>query len=486
MKKTHEIRRELHSWQEIADHFKVSVRTVQKWEKERGLPVRREAGALRGSVSARVEELDTWKGFGAYEGLRSANGILPQTPPTEVEGAGTHHTTDKQTLAVEPSSSASKSLPLPLSFERRSKVVFSQMWVQAVIALELGILSAYLIFGAEHTGPPAQWKIANNALVVNDDRGREVWQHSFGRPLDGQRYLRENNHVLMNQAWFGDLEGDGSIETLFVEQIAGESSALICFSEKGRQKWRYLPRFPGETSPEAFKPRNSYDRVADGSGSTSSQNAALIIRSFRVAKLGRNRPNSIIVVSQMLVNPPIEVALLSFAGKVQGTYWHDGLIGYPYALDVADLDRNGVDEIYLGGEDAKRHQATLVVLDPDSMGVVAKDADSPSQVPGLPAGRKIARVLFPRSCINRLFESGNRVSRVLLNRDSVTVELAETQERNWPSVLYDLDARLSLKRFTWSEVFLGTHAQLAQEQRLDHSLTAEEEAEMQQIVVLRP
>jgi hypothetical protein len=73
-----------------------------------------------------------------------------------------------------------------------------------------------------------------------------------------------------------------------------------------------------------------------------------------------------------------------------------------------------------------------------------------------------------------------------LNRDSVTVEVAETQERSSPSVLYDLDARLSLKRFTWSEVFLGKHAQLTEEKKLDHVLTAREESEMQQLVVLRP
>lgn len=37
--------RELGSWKEIAHHLGVNVRTAQKWERERGLPIRRIVGA---------------------------------------------------------------------------------------------------------------------------------------------------------------------------------------------------------------------------------------------------------------------------------------------------------------------------------------------------------------------------------------------------------------------------------------------------------
>lgn len=495
LKEKHEIPIELRSWREIAGYLNVSVRTAQKWEKERGLPVRREVGISRGSVSALVGDLDVWKRSGAFADVLPANDPVSRGIPTAenrddwlgtpqgttgpVAGANPCSTADNQSLLVG-SSSSNSDLSL-LSFARRGKVVLSQPWVQMAIALEIGVLAAYLIFGAERAGSPAEWKIANNALVVSDDRGIELWEHPFDKPLDGQRYLHENNHLLMNHAWFGDLEGDGSIETLFVEQMAGESCALICFSEIGREKWRFVPRFPTDGSVKA-NTRNTEDRVPNKSGPVDNPDSPLIIRSFRVAKLHRNRPNSIIAVSQMLVNPPVEVALLSFAGKLQGAYWHDGLIGHPYALEVADLDHNGVDEIYLGGENAQQQRATLVVLDPDHMNAMATGADSPA----FPSVKETARVLFPRSCINRAFESKNHVSRVLLNRDSVTVDVVETEDRHSPSILYDLDARLSLKRFTWSEVFLGRHAQLAKEKKLDHVLTAREESEMEQIVVLRP
>lgn len=52
--------RQLTSWKEIAHFLGVNIRTAQKWERDRGLPVRRTAGA-RSRVSADSASLETWK-----------------------------------------------------------------------------------------------------------------------------------------------------------------------------------------------------------------------------------------------------------------------------------------------------------------------------------------------------------------------------------------------------------------------------------------
>lgn len=50
----------LSSWKEIGEYLGKGVRTVQRWERESGLPVRRRSGSARHAVLAIPEELDAW------------------------------------------------------------------------------------------------------------------------------------------------------------------------------------------------------------------------------------------------------------------------------------------------------------------------------------------------------------------------------------------------------------------------------------------
>jgi len=50
---------ELNSWKEIAAYVGRGVRTVQRWERELGLPVRRPLGSRR-AVMALRQEIDAW------------------------------------------------------------------------------------------------------------------------------------------------------------------------------------------------------------------------------------------------------------------------------------------------------------------------------------------------------------------------------------------------------------------------------------------
>jgi hypothetical protein len=52
----------LSGWKEIANYLGKGVRTVQRYEWQMGLPVRRPAGKPRGSVIATKPELDAWIG----------------------------------------------------------------------------------------------------------------------------------------------------------------------------------------------------------------------------------------------------------------------------------------------------------------------------------------------------------------------------------------------------------------------------------------
>src|SRR3954464_12679793 len=63
----------LNSWKEISNYIGRGVRTVQRWEKDFGLPVRRPCGHLRGSVFAVREDIDHWlSSRGSREMARTA------------------------------------------------------------------------------------------------------------------------------------------------------------------------------------------------------------------------------------------------------------------------------------------------------------------------------------------------------------------------------------------------------------------------------
>jgi hypothetical protein len=72
MRQTPEI---LQSWKEISDYLRRGVRTVQRWERDYGLPVRRPGGQLHGSVFALALELDEWTR--SRKARAQANGVSP-------------------------------------------------------------------------------------------------------------------------------------------------------------------------------------------------------------------------------------------------------------------------------------------------------------------------------------------------------------------------------------------------------------------------
>lgn len=56
----------LNSWKEIADYMGRGVRTVQRWERDMQLPVRRPRGKQRSAVVALKHEIDAWMAHRPY------------------------------------------------------------------------------------------------------------------------------------------------------------------------------------------------------------------------------------------------------------------------------------------------------------------------------------------------------------------------------------------------------------------------------------
>lgn len=200
-------RRQLHSWKEIAHYFSVTERTVQKWERDHGLPVHRLPGE-KSRVTAWTDELDRWR----------ASAL------------------DKPSWWVS------------LRFGRSS-------WALAGVILAALVAAAAVLWLRARPGAPVQFFLEQRTLIVRDASGREVWRKVFDEPFLPN--ITPSDLLAQRLAAFADLDGDGRNELLFVYRPVSEpqrGNTLFCFSSRGRLLWQYRTERTVSTPAETFFP----------------------------------------------------------------------------------------------------------------------------------------------------------------------------------------------------------------------------------------
>ncbi len=131
----------LDTWGEIAKHLGRSVRTVQRWEAQEGLPVRRLPHADRSSVFAFPHELDEW---------RARRSHLPEGPSDDpgVNGALTP-----------------QALPTNFSSAQVNRPGRPRWWLFAVLAAAASLAATVWL-----TTPLPEPKIVKYVQITNDGR----------------------------------------------------------------------------------------------------------------------------------------------------------------------------------------------------------------------------------------------------------------------------------------------------------------------------
>jgi len=87
----------LNSWKEIADYMGRGVRTVQRWERDLHLPVRRLGKSRRSPVVALVSELNFW--ISTVGPLPSNSDFKPKSRKDHKDGLGRKHETHLANMA---------------------------------------------------------------------------------------------------------------------------------------------------------------------------------------------------------------------------------------------------------------------------------------------------------------------------------------------------------------------------------------------------
>jgi eukaryotic-like serine/threonine-protein kinase len=208
--------RRLDSWKEIAAYLSRDVRTVIRWEKERGLPIHRVPGGKKNTVFAFTEKLDSWL-------------LTDVTPP------------NSRLLAVLPFSNASNDPALDYLCDGLTESLINRLSQSQ----ELRVLARSTVF--RYRGADVDALAAGRALgvpivvagVVRQDRddvvvGTELVNTRSGLQLWGSRYSQS----------IGDI---WDLEIRVVDAIASELRLQLTSSERDRLTRAYT------RNPEAMR-----------------------------------------------------------------------------------------------------------------------------------------------------------------------------------------------------------------------------------------
>lgn len=187
----------LDSWKDIARHLGRDVRTVARWERDRGLPVHRVPGGRRSNVFAYPEELDAWLARGGDIGEAQA----PPAPAQDSQPPQAYH--------------------------------FARHWRAAAAVAVVALSSAGWVL-THPVSPLGRMAILGNELVALDLSGRTQWTHR----------LEASELLLPAGRWshVTDLDKDGRNEVLATVEVTSpghnqHGGALFSFSGDGRLQW---------------------------------------------------------------------------------------------------------------------------------------------------------------------------------------------------------------------------------------------------------
>jgi hypothetical protein len=354
---------------------------------------------------------------------------------------------------------AAGELPLrsPANAGRGLKIV----GVIAAVCAALAVLAYVSIRVLTVHDQPKFGRLDGSTLIVMDAERKELWRKVFPDGVGPDWYWAQG---LADQIWVGDLEGKGYASVLFVYSQAADpqsphSSTLICYSDRGKEKWRWTP---GRELPELAGSPATYR-----------------IHALRVLQATGERPLRIVVESQHHPWWPSQIAMLDSNGKTVSEYWHSGGLS---SMVLADLDGDGREEIIATGISEYDHQATLLVLDPNRVFGASTEVQPEFQIHGMGVAQERLRLLFPRSDLNRALFQFNLATGLTVEHGIVRLTVKECITPPGCDIFYEFDKNFRLiAAYAGGDEFRSAHARFYQNGKDAHQLSAEEQAVFQKV-----
>lgn len=416
------------------------------------------ASALATEMNRLRRALDSY-----YSGPGQADAVVIRLPSRSTPAMNGNRArqwiTFEDCVAVEeeaPGVTEAAPISVPAASERKARR--RQVWVIAAMAA-----LATLVYGAVRLIAPPPVPIAGRidgtVLTIMDAKGKELWRKGFLEGLWKDYY----EPGLATRMWFGDLDGDGHTEVLFLYHPSisptSHSTTLICYSDRGEERWRWTP---GRSLPEI-------------SGSPS----VFQTSTFGITKPGQDRRRRIVLTSFHFPYYPDQIAVVGSDGKLQSEYWHSGHL---YFMTLADLDGDGREEIIATGTSNGYREATLIALDLDRVSGASTEAARPEvQIHGMGVAKERARLLFPRSDLNREENTYNTAMGITNGQNGIQLPVDECALPRDCDIYYQFDKRFNLLSVSASDAFRNAHAEFYLKARNGHIFDAKEDEEFRKI-----
>ncbi|HEY6945140.1 MAG TPA: hypothetical protein VI431_08360 [Candidatus Acidoferrum sp.] len=378
--------------------------------------------------------------------------FLPNRSAASANGTHEKRWIDAKPREADPELAAN---PLP-SQQVNSRRGLKRIVLIIAAAAALGFL-AYTSFRLLRVpDQPKLSRLDGSALVIMNAEGKELWRKTFPHGFGPDSYYAQG---VGSRVWFADLDGKGHTNVLFsyVQKPDAQphSSTLLCYSDRGNEKWRWTP---GRVLPEVGEPA-TYKTLSLG-----------------LLKATQKRPPRIVVMSDH--DPwwggPSQIAILDSTGKTKSEYWHSG--GFRDMV-VAEPDGGGGEEIIAAGvAHGYDSQATLVVLDPDRVSGASKEVVPEFQIHGMEAAHEKLRLLFQRSDLNRGCCQYNVGIDPTFQQGKLQLALQECAAPLGCPVRYEFDRDLHLVAvYPEGDEFRSTHDRFYQNGKGAHAFSAEEQ-----------
>lgn len=414
-------RRRLTSWKEIAAYVSRDVRTVLRWEKDRGLPIHRVPGSTGRVVFAYTDELDAW-----------LNGESGKSPSVENPAAAVPSFVPDPGPVLVPA-------PVPISSAPSSR--FSTARIATALALTaVLIVAAWAVLTARPITPAVAAEITDSAIVAKGIDGLERWRYPL--PPGEKVILPDARAVDQAERIAGGDLVTGTAYSVRAPDALAIGGELLRFAANGRLKNRF-----------------TFDDRVRFAASPYSQ--PWTITDWRVQQQpdGGSR---IAVAAHHFEWWPSIVTILDDQWKRTATFVNAGWVERVHWM--------GPDRLVIAGFANDPDGGMIALLDVHALNGQSPALHDAYTCLSCGPGGPLRYIVFPRSEVNRV--SGAPFNRVVLTlkADGIVARTIEMPANaNAPDALYEFTNGLDFIRASYSDRYWEAHRGLEAAGKIHHS-----------------